>query len=167
MNCRNSGERAKLYASTDAVGRRRTTHLAGVSSAAAAHGLRVPCHDPLTALLVRAGIAPGILPPLCTVPTLSSLCHSWLDLNWNMLCYMVAQADYAPKKPRGKTLMSSKRLCLQRRLLSFSQGTEAVTVPRSQGDSLLPFKAQDGVATFPSVRNLFFPTGCFHKGSRI
>ncbi|NXC02119.1 MAP7 protein, partial [Orthonyx spaldingii] len=29
MNCRNSGERAKLYASTDAVGRRRTTHLAG------------------------------------------------------------------------------------------------------------------------------------------
>ncbi|NXV02369.1 MAP7 protein, partial [Cettia cetti] len=28
MNCRNS-ERAKLYASTDAVGRRRTTHLAG------------------------------------------------------------------------------------------------------------------------------------------
>ncbi|NXD94453.1 MAP7 protein, partial [Chaetorhynchus papuensis] len=28
-NCRNSGERAKLYASTDAVGRRRTTHLAG------------------------------------------------------------------------------------------------------------------------------------------
>uniref|UniRef100_A0A8C3VLD3 Microtubule associated protein 7 n=1 Tax=Catharus ustulatus TaxID=91951 RepID=A0A8C3VLD3_CATUS len=29
MNCRSSGERAKLYASTDAVGRRRTTHLAG------------------------------------------------------------------------------------------------------------------------------------------
>ncbi|XP_032537945.1 ensconsin isoform X11 [Chiroxiphia lanceolata] len=29
MNCRNSGDRAKLYASTDAVGRRRTTHLAG------------------------------------------------------------------------------------------------------------------------------------------
>ncbi|XP_041326073.1 ensconsin isoform X3 [Pyrgilauda ruficollis] len=29
LNCRNSGERAKLYASTDAVGRRRTTHLAG------------------------------------------------------------------------------------------------------------------------------------------
>ncbi|XP_066171706.1 ensconsin isoform X2 [Sylvia atricapilla] len=29
MNCRNSGERAKLYASTDAVGRRRTTHLSG------------------------------------------------------------------------------------------------------------------------------------------
>ncbi|NXA85458.1 MAP7 protein, partial [Melanocharis versteri] len=29
MSCRNSGERAKLYASTDAVGRRRTTHLAG------------------------------------------------------------------------------------------------------------------------------------------
>ncbi|NXT51285.1 MAP7 protein, partial [Pluvianellus socialis] len=29
MNCRNAGERAKLYASTDAVGRRRTTHLAG------------------------------------------------------------------------------------------------------------------------------------------
>ncbi|NWV55335.1 MAP7 protein, partial [Daphoenositta chrysoptera] len=29
MNCRNSGERAKLSASTDAVGRRRTTHLAG------------------------------------------------------------------------------------------------------------------------------------------
>ncbi|NXB29431.1 MAP7 protein, partial [Eulacestoma nigropectus] len=29
VNCRNSGERAKLYASTDAVGRRRTTHLAG------------------------------------------------------------------------------------------------------------------------------------------
>ncbi|NWS91884.1 MAP7 protein, partial [Toxostoma redivivum] len=29
MNCRNLGERAKLYASTDAVGRRRTTHLAG------------------------------------------------------------------------------------------------------------------------------------------
>ncbi|KAM6081073.1 ensconsin isoform 3-T3 [Chlamydotis macqueenii] len=29
MNCRNTGERAKLYASTDAVGRRRTTHLAG------------------------------------------------------------------------------------------------------------------------------------------
>ncbi|NXS84439.1 MAP7 protein, partial [Erpornis zantholeuca] len=28
-SCRNSGERAKLYASTDAVGRRRTTHLAG------------------------------------------------------------------------------------------------------------------------------------------
>jgi len=31
MNCRNPGDRAKLYASTDAVGRRRTTHLAGVS----------------------------------------------------------------------------------------------------------------------------------------
>ncbi|XP_032603455.3 ensconsin isoform X8 [Taeniopygia guttata] len=29
LSCRNSGERAKLYASTDAVGRRRTTHLAG------------------------------------------------------------------------------------------------------------------------------------------
>ncbi|KAM7060557.1 ensconsin isoform 2-T2 [Acridotheres tristis] len=29
MSCRSSGERAKLYASTDAVGRRRTTHLAG------------------------------------------------------------------------------------------------------------------------------------------
>ncbi|NXJ91211.1 MAP7 protein, partial [Corythaixoides concolor] len=29
MNCRNPGERAKLYASTDAVGRRRTAHLAG------------------------------------------------------------------------------------------------------------------------------------------
>ncbi|NWX46913.1 MAP7 protein, partial [Steatornis caripensis] len=29
MNCRNPGDRAKLYASTDAVGRRRTTHLAG------------------------------------------------------------------------------------------------------------------------------------------
>ncbi|NWZ07078.1 MAP7 protein, partial [Agelaius phoeniceus] len=29
LNCRNSGERAKLYASTDAVGRRRTTHLSG------------------------------------------------------------------------------------------------------------------------------------------
>ncbi|XP_061234457.1 ensconsin isoform X8 [Neopsephotus bourkii] len=29
MNCRNSGDRTKLYASTDAVGRRRTTHLAG------------------------------------------------------------------------------------------------------------------------------------------
>ncbi|XP_064913179.1 ensconsin isoform X12 [Columba livia] len=29
MSCRNSGDRAKLYASTDAVGRRRTTHLAG------------------------------------------------------------------------------------------------------------------------------------------
>ncbi|NXT60923.1 MAP7 protein, partial [Chaetops frenatus] len=29
MSCRNSGERAKLYASTDAVGRRKTTHLAG------------------------------------------------------------------------------------------------------------------------------------------
>ncbi|NXD27629.1 MAP7 protein, partial [Spelaeornis formosus] len=29
MNCRNSGERAKLYASTDAVGRRRTAHVAG------------------------------------------------------------------------------------------------------------------------------------------
>ncbi|NXS54245.1 MAP7 protein, partial [Brachypteracias leptosomus] len=29
MNCRNPGERAKLYASTDAVGRRRTSHLAG------------------------------------------------------------------------------------------------------------------------------------------
>ncbi|XP_010021221.1 PREDICTED: ensconsin-like, partial [Nestor notabilis] len=29
MNCRNPGERAKLYASTDAVGYRRTTHLAG------------------------------------------------------------------------------------------------------------------------------------------
>ncbi|NXE96226.1 MAP7 protein, partial [Menura novaehollandiae] len=29
MNCRNSGDRAKLYASTDAVGRRRTTHPAG------------------------------------------------------------------------------------------------------------------------------------------
>ncbi|NWW87576.1 MAP7 protein, partial [Rhynochetos jubatus] len=29
MSCRNPGERAKLYASTDAVGRRRTTHLAG------------------------------------------------------------------------------------------------------------------------------------------
>ncbi|NWU92860.1 MAP7 protein, partial [Upupa epops] len=29
MNCRNSGDRAKLYASTDAVGRRRTTHLTG------------------------------------------------------------------------------------------------------------------------------------------
>ncbi|NXL58727.1 MAP7 protein, partial [Chordeiles acutipennis] len=28
MNCRNPGDRAKLYASTDAVGRRRTTHLA-------------------------------------------------------------------------------------------------------------------------------------------
>ncbi|NWI39984.1 MAP7 protein, partial [Picathartes gymnocephalus] len=28
-SCRNSGERAKLYASTDAVGRRKTTHLAG------------------------------------------------------------------------------------------------------------------------------------------
>ncbi|XP_050749286.1 ensconsin isoform X1 [Gymnogyps californianus] len=29
MNCRNPGDRAKLYASTDAVGRRRTAHLAG------------------------------------------------------------------------------------------------------------------------------------------
>ncbi|NXX90637.1 MAP7 protein, partial [Centropus bengalensis] len=29
MSCRNPGDRAKLYASTDAVGRRRTTHLAG------------------------------------------------------------------------------------------------------------------------------------------
>ncbi|XP_064564419.1 ensconsin isoform X6 [Zonotrichia leucophrys gambelii] len=29
LTCRNSGERAKLYASTDAVGRRRTTHLSG------------------------------------------------------------------------------------------------------------------------------------------
>ncbi|XP_061330886.1 ensconsin isoform X10 [Pezoporus flaviventris] len=29
MNCRNPGDRTKLYASTDAVGRRRTTHLAG------------------------------------------------------------------------------------------------------------------------------------------
>ncbi|KAM6083956.1 ensconsin isoform 3-T3 [Theristicus caerulescens] len=29
MNCRNPGDRAKLYASTDAVGRRRTPHLAG------------------------------------------------------------------------------------------------------------------------------------------
>nr|XP_002194526.4 ensconsin isoform X3 [Taeniopygia guttata] len=29
LSCRNSGERAKLYASTDAVGRQRTTHLAG------------------------------------------------------------------------------------------------------------------------------------------
>ncbi|XP_055569577.1 ensconsin isoform X2 [Falco cherrug] len=29
MNCRNPGDRAKLYASTDAVGRRKTTHLAG------------------------------------------------------------------------------------------------------------------------------------------
>ncbi|XP_010290963.1 PREDICTED: ensconsin [Phaethon lepturus] len=29
VNCRNPGDRAKLYASTDAVGRRRTTHLAG------------------------------------------------------------------------------------------------------------------------------------------
>ncbi|NXW55544.1 MAP7 protein, partial [Eurystomus gularis] len=29
MNCRNSGDRAKLYASTDAVGRKRTSHLAG------------------------------------------------------------------------------------------------------------------------------------------
>ncbi|XP_061846741.1 ensconsin isoform X2 [Colius striatus] len=29
MNCRNPGDRAKLYASTDAVGRRRTTHLSG------------------------------------------------------------------------------------------------------------------------------------------
>ncbi|KFQ61744.1 Ensconsin, partial [Pelecanus crispus] len=29
MNCRNPGDRAKLYASTDAVGRRRTTHLQG------------------------------------------------------------------------------------------------------------------------------------------
>ncbi|KAM9297819.1 ensconsin [Morus bassanus] len=29
MNCRNPGDRAKLYASTDAVGRRRATHLAG------------------------------------------------------------------------------------------------------------------------------------------
>ncbi|NXT32114.1 MAP7 protein, partial [Pelecanoides urinatrix] len=29
MNCRNPGNRAKLYASTDALGRRRTTHLAG------------------------------------------------------------------------------------------------------------------------------------------
>ncbi|KFO73622.1 Ensconsin, partial [Cuculus canorus] len=29
MSCRNTGDRAKLYASTDAVGRRRTTHLAG------------------------------------------------------------------------------------------------------------------------------------------
>ncbi|KFO92836.1 Ensconsin, partial [Buceros rhinoceros silvestris] len=29
LNCRNPGDRAKLYASTDAVGRRRTTHLAG------------------------------------------------------------------------------------------------------------------------------------------
>ncbi|KFV44182.1 Ensconsin, partial [Gavia stellata] len=29
MNCRNPGDRAKLYASTDTVGRRRTTHLAG------------------------------------------------------------------------------------------------------------------------------------------
>ncbi|XP_064269671.1 ensconsin isoform X4 [Passer domesticus] len=29
LSCRNSGERAKLYASTDAVGRRRTPHLAG------------------------------------------------------------------------------------------------------------------------------------------
>ncbi|NXL28830.1 MAP7 protein, partial [Glaucidium brasilianum] len=29
LNCRNSGDRAKLYASTDAVGRRRTAHLAG------------------------------------------------------------------------------------------------------------------------------------------
>ncbi|NWH60595.1 MAP7 protein, partial [Geococcyx californianus] len=29
MSCRNQGDRAKLYASTDAVGRRRTTHLAG------------------------------------------------------------------------------------------------------------------------------------------
>ncbi|XP_009949675.1 PREDICTED: ensconsin [Leptosomus discolor] len=29
MNCRNSGDRAKLYASTDAVGRRRTTQLGG------------------------------------------------------------------------------------------------------------------------------------------
>uniref|UniRef100_A0A8C8A7I8 Microtubule associated protein 7 n=1 Tax=Otus sunia TaxID=257818 RepID=A0A8C8A7I8_9STRI len=29
MNCRNPGDRAKLYSSTDAVGRRRTAHLAG------------------------------------------------------------------------------------------------------------------------------------------
>ncbi|XP_052640427.1 ensconsin isoform X9 [Harpia harpyja] len=29
MNCRNPGDQAKLYASTDAVGRRRATHLAG------------------------------------------------------------------------------------------------------------------------------------------
>ncbi|KFQ93642.1 Ensconsin, partial [Nipponia nippon] len=29
MNCRNPGDRAKLYASTDALGRRRTPHLAG------------------------------------------------------------------------------------------------------------------------------------------
>lgn len=67
MNCRNSGERAKLYASTDAVGRRRTTHLAGVSLAAA-RVLRAPCHDHMTAMLVSAGIAAGMLPPLCTVP---------------------------------------------------------------------------------------------------
>lgn len=130
MNCRSSGERAKLYASTDAVGRRRTTHLAGVSLAAA-RVLRVPCHGYLTALLVRTGIAAGMLPPLCPVPTLSSLCHSWLDFNCNMLCYVAAQPDYAPKNPYGKTLMFSKHPCLQIRCLSFSQGTEAVTVPCS------------------------------------
>lgn len=40
-------------------------------------------------------------------------------------------------------------------------------VPFSHVDSLLNFKAQAGVAAFPSVANLFFPATCFHKACRI
>lgn len=143
MNCRNSGERAKLYASTDAVGRRRTTHLAGVSLAAA-RVLRVLCHDHLTAMLVSTGIAAGMLPPLCTVPP-SPVC---VTVGWILTetCYVTWWHSLVIHQ----RIHMEKHWCFPNSHVCRVEASASHKAQRQYlGDSLLPVKAQDGVHFSP------------------